>query len=73
MILIQQTEYKETITKNQMVANDYINKLKEKLSKDKFLKNMNLEGLYEKLVSQMTNKELNYILENPNKILNYIY
>ena len=73
LILVQKTEYKETITKNQSVANDYINKIKEKFSKDKFLKNMNLDGLYEKLVNELTNKELNYILENPNKILNYIY
>ena len=73
LVLVQKTEYKETVTKNQLVANDYINKLKEKFSKDKFLKNMNLDGLYEKLVNQLTNNELNYILENPNKILNYIY
>jgi len=73
LILIQKNEYKETVTKNQVVANDYINKLKEKFSKDKFLKNMNMEGLYEKLVNELTNKELNFILENPNRILNYIY
>ena len=73
LILVQKTEYKETVTKNQLVANEYINKLKEKFSKDKFLKNMNLEGLYEKLVNELTNNELNCILDNPNKILNYIY
>jgi len=73
LILIQKNEYKETVTKNQVVANDYISKLKEKFSKDKFLKNMNMDGLYEKLVNELTNKELNYILDNPNRILNYIY
>ena len=73
LILIQKPEYKETVTKNQVIANEYINKLKEKFSKDKFLKNMNLEGLYEKLVNELTNNELNYILDNPSKILNYIY
>ena len=73
LILIQKNDYKETVTKNKVVANDYISKLKEKFSKDKFLKNMNMEGLYEKLVNELTNKELNFILENPNRILNYIY
>ena len=73
LILVQKSEYQETINKNQIVANEYINKLKEKFSKDKFLKNMNLEGLYEKLVKELTIRELNYIIENPTKILNYIY
>ena len=73
LILVQKTEYKETVTKNQVIANEYINKLKEKFAKDKFLKNMNLDGLYEKLVNELTNKELNSILEDPTRILNYIY
>ena len=32
-----------------------------------------MEGLYEKLLKELTYRELDYILENPNKILNYIY
>ena len=63
LILVQKTEYKETVTKNQVIANEYINKLKEKFAKDKFLKNMNLDGLYEKLVNELTNKELNSIFK----------
>ena len=73
IIFIQKNERRETVTKNQAQANEYLNKLKEKLGKDKFLKNMNMEGLYEKLLKELTYRELDYILENPNKILNYIY
>ena len=32
-----------------------------------------MEGLYEKLLKELTYRELDYIIENPNKILNYIY
>ena len=73
IIFVQKDERRETVTKNPNVANEYMNKLKEKLGKDKFLKNMNMEGLYEKLLKDLTYRELDYILENPNKILNYIY
>ena len=73
IIFIQKNERRETVTKNQAQANEYLNKLKEKLGKNKFLKNMNMEGLYEKLLKELTYRELDYILENPNKILNYIY
>ena len=73
IIFIQKNERRETVTKNQSQANEYLNKLKEKLGKDKFLKNINMEGLYEKLLKELTYRELDYILENPNKILNYIY
>ena len=61
------------MTKNQTGFVEYMNKLKEKLGKDKFLKNMNMDGLLEKLLKDLTYRELDYILENPNKILNYIY
>ena len=73
IIFVQRNERRETVTKNQLGMNEYMNKLKEKLGKDKFLKNMNMEGLYEKLLKELTYRELDYILENPNKILNYIY
>ena len=73
IIFIQKNERRETVTKNPTGANEYINKLKEKLGKDKFMKNMNMEGLCEKLVKELTYGELDYIIENPNKILNYIY
>ena len=73
IIILQKNERRETVTKNQIGANEYLNKLKEKLGKDKFLKNMNLEGLYEKLIKELTYRELDLIIENPNKIFNYIY
>ena len=73
IIFIQKNERRETVTKNQTGFVEYMNKLKEKLGKDKFLKNMNMDGLLEKLLKDLTYRELDYILENPNKILNYIY
>ena len=73
IVFIQRNERRETVTKNQIGISEYLNKLKEKLGKDKFLKNMNMEGLYEKLLKELTYRELDYILENPNKILNYVY
>ena len=73
IIFVQRNERRETVTKNQVGYNEYLNKLKEKFGKDKFLKNMNMEGLYEKLLKELTYRELDYIIENPNKILNYIY
>ena len=73
IILIKKNERRETVTKNQTMMNEYLNKLKEKLGKDKFFKNMNMEGLYEKLLKELTYTELDLIMDNPSKILNYIY
>ena len=73
IIFLQKYENRETVTKNKIGMNEYMNKLKEKLGKDKFLKNMNMEGLYEKLLKELTYRELDHILESPSKILNYIY
>ena len=72
-IIFLRNESRETAHKNPVGYNEYMNKLKEKFGKDKFLKNMNMEGLYEKLLKELNYRELDYILENPNKILNYIY
>ena len=73
IIFIQRNERRETVTKNQTGFVEYMNKLKEKLGKDKFLKNMNMDGLLEKLLKDLTYRELDYIVENPNKIFNYIF
>ena len=73
IIFIQKNERRETVTKNQAGLAEYMNKLKEKLGKDKFLKNINMEGLLERLLKDLTYRELDYIIENPNKIFHYIY
>ena len=73
IIFLQRNERRETVTKNQTGLSEYMNKLKEKLGKDKFLKNINMDGLLEKLLKDLTYRELDYIIENPNKIFNYIF
>ena len=73
LVLTKKNDFICAAPKSKEEIKKYAEMLKQKICKEKFLKNINLNNVLEKIVIQLDKKELEYIIENPHKIYKYVF